>query len=117
VDDLHINKEIVINKLISDKKSDEYLLGIIELMSSNNLRISGNSAYVFGTIAENEIGISKVIDLITSQESNSILNNLVKLLKCSDYECLMNSAGTIGTIVSVFFIKSFGFSIINSKFY
>jgi hypothetical protein len=105
VDDLHINKKIIINKLISDVNSDDYLWGIIRLMSSDNLRISGNSAYVFGTIAETEIGIKKVINLISGQESNSILNNLVKLLKCDDYECLMNAAGTIGTIVSRFFLS------------
>ena len=72
-------------------------------MSSDNLRVSGNSAYVFGTIAETTHGIERVIGLLQNEshpESKNILGYLVTLLRSSDYECLMNAAGTIGTIVS-----------------
>ena len=76
-------------------------------MSSENLRVSGNSAYVFGTIGETSDGIDRIVGLLvnkTHPEAIKILSYLVNLLKSSDYECLMNAAGTIGTIVSYFFL-------------
>ena len=72
-------------------------------MASENLRVSGNSAYVFGTIAETPEGIETILNLLNNKsqpESNKVLSYLVKLLQSSDYECMMNAAGTIGTIVS-----------------
>ena len=74
-------------------------------MSSENLRVSGNSAYVFGTIGETSDGIERVVGLLKNKnhpDSIKILSYLVDLLKSTDYECLMNAAGTIGTIVSNF---------------
>ena len=72
-------------------------------MSSENLRVSGNSAYVFGTIAESDDGIERIITLLNNKlnpESENFLLYLVNLLRSTDYECLMNAAGTIGTIVN-----------------
>jgi hypothetical protein len=87
--------------------SEDFLWGIVKLMSSENLRVSGNSAYVFGTIGETSDGIDRIVGLLvnkTHPEAIKILSYLVNLLRSSDYECLMNAAGTIGTIVSYFFI-------------
>jgi hypothetical protein len=79
-------------------------------MSYSDTRISGNSAYIIGTIAENEIGILRIIELLNSKthaESKNILSYLIQMLQSDDDECLMNAAGTIGTIVRkilIFFI-------------
>ncbi len=102
VDDLHQDKEKTIDMFLSHDETEELLLGLVRLMASENLRVSGNSAYVFGTIAESQDGIDRITNLLNNgnYDSHNVLSYLVKLLKTSDYECLMNAAGTIGTIVS-----------------
>lgn len=50
VDDLHNCKELTINKFFRHSGSEDFLWGIVKLMSNENLRVSGNSAYVFGTL-------------------------------------------------------------------
>ena len=102
VDDLHSNKELTIEKFLGHYGSEDFLWAIVKLMASDNLRISGNSAYVFGTLAETEEGIDRIIYLLNNNsnpESAKILSYLIKLLKSNDYECMMNAAGSIGTIV------------------
>lgn len=102
---MHINKDVTIDKFLNHIGSEEFLWGIVKLMSSDNLRVSGNSAYVFGTIAETVDGINRVLTLLNNKshpESIKVLNYLVKLLRSTDYECMMNAAGTIGTIVSIY---------------
>lgn len=97
-----MNKELTIKQFLCHCGSEDFLWGIVKLMSSENLRVSGNSAYVFGTIAESSEGIERIVGLLNNKknpESNHILLYLVNLLKSTDYECLMNAAGTIGTIV------------------
>lgn len=89
-------------KFLNHVNKDNLIVGLVKLMSSDNLRVSGNSAFVFGTIAETNEGISVILDFLNDQshpESNKLLTYLIKLLKSSDYECMMNAAGTIGTIV------------------
>ncbi|CAF0722557.1 unnamed protein product [Brachionus calyciflorus] len=101
VDDLHVNKEDTVDKFLNHDHVDNLIVGIVKLMASENLRVSGNSAYVFGTIAETSDGIESVLNLLNKKshyEANNVLEYLVKLLKSSDYECMMNAAGTIGTI-------------------
>lgn len=102
VDDLHVNKEVTICRLLNHCGSEDFLWGIVRLMSSESLRISGNSAYVFGTIAETSNGIERVLGLLNNRshpDATRILPYLINLLKTSDFECMMNAAGTIGTIV------------------
>lgn len=102
VDDLHVNKELTIKKFLDHCGSEDFLWGIVKLMSSDSLRVSGNSAYVFGTIAETSDGIDRVVSLLHNHahpDSSKILPYLINLLKSADYECMMNAAGTIGTIV------------------
>ncbi|RNA10445.1 hypothetical protein BpHYR1_001734 [Brachionus plicatilis] len=101
VDDLHINKEKTLEKFLNHVNKDNLIVGLVKLMASDNLRVSGNSAFVFGTIAETSEGIGVILDFLNDQsqpESKKLLNYLIKLLKSSDYECMMNAAGTIGTI-------------------
>lgn len=102
VDDLHNGREETINLLLDHCGSQDFLWSLVKLMSYADARISGNSAYIIGTIAENEIGISRIIELLNSKtnpESKNILPYLIKMLQSDDDECLMNAAGTIGTIV------------------
>ena len=106
MDDLHADKEATISKFLNHCGSEDFLWGIVNLMANESLRVSGNSAYVFGTIAETEDGIERIIGLLTNEshpDCEKILKNLISLLKSTDYECLMNAAGTIGTIVSLRF--------------
>lgn len=114
---------MTIGRFLRHPGSEDFLWGIVRLMSNENLRVSGNSAYVFGTlgkynsyltlmllmnllvfvVAENEMGIERIIGLLQNKfhpDSEKILLYLVNLLKSSDFECLMNAAGTIGTIVN-----------------
>lgn len=105
VDDLHVGKEQTIRKLLAHSGSEDILWSIVGLMSSSSLRISGNAAYVFGTIAEASDGIDRVLALLNNRShplASQILVNLVNLLKTSDFECMMNAAGSIGTIVGKF---------------
>ena len=111
VDDIHEGKDATIDKLLCHQDTDKLLYEIISLMSSDNLRVSGNSAYVFGTIAESEEGIERIMELLntenqsqTNPDSENFLLYLVNLLRSTDYECLMNAAGTIGTIVIIIII-------------
>lgn len=95
---------MTISKFLAHYGSEDFLWGIVKLMASDNLRISGNSAYVFGTIAETSEGMNRVLGLLNNSshpDSVWILPHLINLLKSSDYECMMNAAGTIGTIVCV----------------
>lgn len=95
-------------QILRHGESDKLIYGLISLMSSDNLRVSGNSAYVFGTIAENDYGIDRIMAILNKEnstlqnpESDNFLLYLVNLLRSTDYECLMNAAGTIGTIVTL----------------
>jgi chaperone required for assembly of F1-ATPase len=106
VDDIHEDKDKTVEQFLRHVESDKLIYGLISLMSSDNLRVSGNSAYVFGTIAENDNGIERIMTILnkenanqTNPESDNFLLYLVNLLRSTDYECLMNAAGTIGTIV------------------
>ena len=80
MDDLHISKDLTIDKFLSHCGSEDFLWGIVKLMASDNLRVSGNSAYVFGTIAEKGEGIERVIGLLNNKnhpDSSKILTFLV----------------------------------------
>ena len=102
VDDLHNGKEITIEKFLSHCGSEDFLWGLVKLMSYSDSRISGNSAYVLGTIAETENGTERIIELLnnqTNKDAKFILLYMINMLKSNDAECLMNAAGTIGTIV------------------
>ncbi len=100
---MHTDKEATCAQFLSHYGSEDFLWAIVKMMSSENLRISGNSAYVFGTLAETDDGIDRIVYLLQNNahaESAKILFYLIKLLKSNDYECMMNAAGSIGTIVS-----------------
>ena len=106
MDDLHNGKEITIEKFLSHCGSEDFLWGLVRLMSYSDSRISGNSAYVLGTIAETENGTLRIIELLnnnTNKDAKFILFYMINMLKSTDAECLMNAAGTIGTIVNIFF--------------
>lgn len=89
-------------KFINHVNKDSLIVGLVKLMASDNLRVSGNSAFVFGTIAETNEGIQIILNFLhnkSNSESKKVLTYLIKLLNSADYECMMNAAGTIGTIV------------------
>ncbi len=77
VDDIHEGKEATVDMLLKHKQSDTLLYGLIKLMSSDNLRVSGNSAYVFGTVAESEEGIERIMELLQDENNLSPSNTKI----------------------------------------
>ena len=65
------------------------------------IRVAGNAAYIFGTLAEHGHGQSRVMGLINGEHPHNILADLTTMLEYDDTESVMNAAGTLGTLVSV----------------
>lgn len=63
-------------------------------------RTAGNAAYIFGTLAEHDVGQTRVLELINGPYPHHILADLTDMLAFDDPESVMNAAGTIGTLVS-----------------
>jgi hypothetical protein len=71
--------------------------------------VAGNSAYIIGTLAESDLGCGRIMALAKSRhaESRRILADLTRMLTFDDAESVMNAAGTMGTLVSVFLSYTF----------
>lgn len=69
----------------------------------NTYRISGNAAYIIGSICKFDVGKSRIVDVLLDgqhkvvEEVLSVLNNI---LASKQEESVMNALGTIATIVS-----------------
>lgn len=99
VDDIHKDKAKTINAFLTHYGSEDFLWGIVRLLAvEHNARVAGNAAYVFGTLAEHDVGQVRVMSLINGSSPHSILPNLTDMLSYDDEECIMNAAGTMGTL-------------------
>ncbi|XP_070532049.1 uncharacterized protein [Ptychodera flava] len=98
VDDLHKDKARTVNSFISHSGSEDFLWGLVRLLSAKNSRVAGNSAYILGTLAESEMGQSRVLSLIKDSDAQRILDDLTEMLAFDDPESVMNAAGTMGTL-------------------
>ncbi|XP_063966390.1 uncharacterized protein LOC129277460 isoform X2 [Lytechinus pictus] len=98
VDDIHKDKEKTINAFISHYGSEDFLWGIVRLLAEKNARVAGNAAYIFGTLAEHDVGQVRVMSLIHGSSPHNILTDLTDMLSYDDTECVMNAAGTMGTL-------------------
>ena len=64
--------------------------------------ICGNSAYILGSTVELEDGLKRFLIVFSNVEISKtidVIQILCYLLKHSDTECVLNAAGTLGTIV------------------
>jgi len=68
---------------------------------SNFSRVSGNAAYVLGTVAEDCNGRERLASLVTGScgECVRILPDFVRLFSMEDNEMVMNAVGALGTLV------------------
>nr|XP_006819045.1 PREDICTED: uncharacterized protein LOC102807909 [Saccoglossus kowalevskii] len=98
VDDLHKEKTRTITSFMCHSGSEDFLWGLIHLLSSKNPRVAGNAAYILGTIAENELGQVRVLALMKDEDAQRILDDLTSMLIFDDSESVMNAAGTMGTL-------------------
>ncbi|XP_033764202.1 uncharacterized protein LOC117345255 isoform X3 [Pecten maximus] len=104
VDDLHADKEATIGTFLSHSGAEDFLWGLVRLLGCDNPRVAGNSAYIIGTLAESDLGCSRILGLAKGKhgESRKILPDLTRMLAFDDAESVMNAAGTMGTLAESF---------------
>ncbi|CAF3403831.1 unnamed protein product, partial [Rotaria sp. Silwood2] len=103
VNDLRRDRDKTIERLLSEKTVNDIFRSIAQLLLSNDDRVCGNSAYILGSAVELEPGLKQFLTVFsTDRTSNTvdIIRVLCHLLKHSDSECVLNAAGTLGTICS-----------------
>ncbi|XP_022088971.1 uncharacterized protein LOC110978344 isoform X2 [Acanthaster planci] len=98
VDDLHRDKAHTIGAFLDHYGSEDFLWGLVRMLSAENTRVAGNSAYIFGTVAESVEGQQRVLSLINGPHPQNILADLTNMLDYDDDESVMNAAGTLGTL-------------------
>ncbi|CAF4280590.1 unnamed protein product [Rotaria sp. Silwood2] len=101
VNDLRRDRDKTIERLLSEKTVNDIFRSIAQLLLSNDDRVCGNSAYILGSAVELEPGLKQFLTVFsTDRTSNTvdIIRVLCHLLKHSDSECVLNAAGTLGTI-------------------
>ena len=72
--------------------------------------VCGNSAYILGSTVEFEAGLKCFVNIFSNdriQNSVDIVRILCQLLTHSDSECVLNAAGTLGTIVCRLYNRNF----------
>ncbi|XP_069097545.1 uncharacterized protein [Pleurodeles waltl] len=90
----------LLQALLGDPKCHQYLDALSRLLAAPDVRLCSNIAYILGTIAEDEIGTSRLVLLAERPISKdcSLLGMLAAMLKWDDSEAVMNAAGTLGTL-------------------
>ena len=81
------------------------LLDFPSIFLSSSSRICGNSAYILGSTVELEAGLKQFLNIFgINRTANTvdIIRVLCHLLTHTDSECVLNAAGTLGTIVCRF---------------
>ena len=81
------------------------LLHTFLFFSSSYNSICGNSAYILGSAVELETGLKRFLSTFSNNRTSNtvdIIRVLCHLLTHSDSECVLNAAGTLGTIVCRF---------------
>lgn len=108
VDFLHSDRSSAISSFLGHPGSEDLLAALVRMLLSNNVRVSGNAAYVLGILSETEGGFQRVYHLANRAEKNDkgkvrdssldVLANLVAMLVSEDTESVMNVAGTLGSL-------------------
>lgn len=93
--------ELCCYQLLNHVRWKDILFGIFNLLANKNDRISGNAAYIIGSICKFDVGKSRIVDVLLDgqhkvvEEVLSVLNNI---LASKQEESVMNALGTIATI-------------------
>ncbi|XP_038045583.1 fibronectin type III domain-containing protein 1-like isoform X2 [Patiria miniata] len=98
VDDLHRDKAHTIGAFLDHYGSEDFMWGLVRMLSAENTRVAGNSAYIFGTVAESVEGQRRVLSLVNGPHPHNVLADLTNMLDYDDDESVMNAAGTLGTL-------------------
>ncbi|XP_058842659.1 uncharacterized protein LOC117396984 isoform X2 [Acipenser ruthenus] len=93
--ELHQDKEGLIESMLRDPSSQDYMRALCRLLTSTETRLCSNAAYILGSIAESETGTQQLVSL---GGAGDLLGTLTALLSWDDAEAVMNAAGTIGTL-------------------
>ncbi|XP_041094537.1 uncharacterized protein LOC121306716 isoform X2 [Polyodon spathula] len=98
--ELHQDKEGLIESILRDPSSQDYMRALCRLLTSTDTRLCSNAAYILGSIAESETGTQQLVSLGGAGDWDSwdLLGTLTSLLRWDDAEAVMNAAGTIGTL-------------------
>ncbi|XP_032229657.2 uncharacterized protein LOC116613146 isoform X2 [Nematostella vectensis] len=102
VHEIHTDKELCSYMFLNHPGSEDMLLGLLNLLDSEDSRVAGNAAYVIGTLAEMDLGKKRIVQICTdnsdSEQTKRILPSLTRMLEMVDMETVMNAAGTMGTL-------------------
>lgn len=90
----------LLQSLLGDPKCQQYLEALSRFLGAPDVRLCSNVAYILGTIAEDDIGASRLVLLAERPITKdcSLLGMLATMLKWDDSEAVMNAAGTLGTL-------------------
>ncbi|CAF4112578.1 unnamed protein product [Adineta steineri] len=101
VDDLRRDSHRTIQKFLNEQTVNDILRSIAQLLLNEDDRICGNSAYIMGSTVGTELGLTHFFTAFSRNRTSNtvdIVQVLCKLLAHSDSECVLNAAGTLGTI-------------------
>ncbi|CAF0972066.1 unnamed protein product [Adineta steineri] len=101
VDDLRRDSHRTIEKFLNEQTVNDILRSIAQLLLNEDDRICGNSAYIMGSTVGTELGLTHFFTAFSRNRTSNtvdIVQVLCKLLAHSDSECVLNAAGTLGTI-------------------
>ncbi|CAF3805071.1 unnamed protein product [Adineta steineri] len=101
VDDLRRDSHRTIEKFLNEQTVNDILRSIAQLLLNEDDRICGNSAYIMGSTVGTELGLTHFFTTFSRNRTSNtvdIVQVLCKLLTHSDSECVLNAAGTLGTI-------------------
>ncbi|CAF1028224.1 unnamed protein product [Adineta steineri] len=101
VDDLRRDSHRTIEKFLNEQTVNDILRSIAQLLLNEDDRICGNSAYIMGSTVGTELGLTHFFTAFSRNRTSNtvdIVQVLCKLLTHSDSECVLNAAGTLGTI-------------------
>ncbi|CAF0747156.1 unnamed protein product [Didymodactylos carnosus] len=99
VEDIRRDRDITIAKFLDELLVNDILINLAKMLLSDDERICGNVAFIIGSLVETEYGLKRFIDVFNNNKIDvNILQILCTMLKKSDPECVLNSAGSLGTI-------------------
>ncbi|CAF2125401.1 unnamed protein product [Rotaria magnacalcarata] len=103
VNDLRRDRDQTIKRFLKENSVNDIFRSIAQLLLSNDDRVSGNSAYILGSTVELEAGLKQFLIVFSDKHKSNnvdVIRILCYLLKHTDPECVLNAAGTLGTICS-----------------
>ncbi|CAF1343175.1 unnamed protein product [Adineta steineri] len=100
VDDLKYDRNKTIDYFFNQPTMNNIFLFITQLLLSDDNCICVNSAYIIGSIIEIENGLELFLSIFTVNCTIDVIQRLCQLLTHSDFDCVLNATGILGTICS-----------------